>query len=1142
MNKEKLANLFVNGLVKRFDLIARGADTSQNRFVGTRPDEAILCGFLTPGKAYSNSVNDPELADEDPYSMTSIGLELLIDSSKVTDKLDLSVDYSFSSYIRMFPTRKEQQEYGGWKVTFPSDNNHEEEKYTSVIEVWEKFTKSECNRNIPLLKILSQKKFQIDFTEDITKWWNNNINTNPNKYSKRTRIRVTPQNLNSEEAFLTLKASSSKSGNTSNLLDIKPEIDIRTREVPGKPGIIRISIRLINRSKTILPHLREFIDPNLYDVNLEVSIPLLVHHKMVFRELEQSYLYDRSEYATGVNCDVETEINNNTVIFRTKTIPKSEQKRLIPREIEGARPSFIELSANPISILKAILGSMKDYGFNQWQQKIDTLEVNNEKNLTQEMLDANRDFKNFKDNEINEFEEGINLLNSPQYSGNILKCFKLMNEVMSKVVTKGDSWRIFQIVFIVKMLRELASVYFPELKKPTDGKVDILWFAAGGGKSEAFFGLLVWQMLMDRLQGKTFGVTGFVRFPLRLLTFQQLQRLSKVVAEADKIRKKNGFGGEEFSLGYFVGGDTTPNSIDNELHERLKRQKVPKSYRRLIKCPYCNQKEIELEYDSFNRLIKHRCNNCKKLIPIYIVDYDIYRYLPTIVVSTVDKLANLGQQRRFSNLFGRIDRFCPIHGAAYKRNNKTCMASGIKGAVEHPEKCGESLINYGPFKNLSPTLCIIDELHLLREELGTFDGHYETLAMELQQTLGFPKWKIIAATATIEKYERHAEHLYLKSARRFPGPGPSARETFYFKEDVERIGRVFLGVIGVGKKHTPSVSRALTILYKELDNIKKLAEEDVGKACSILDLPLIESIELKEMVFQYEIVLTYVLTRKGSDQVSEAIENRVKNELINGDELRIQTFNSGVDMADMMNAMESIEQVTLDTQINERIRGVVATSIVSHGVDIERFGIMVFAGLPRMIAEYIQASARIGRTFPGISIFVATPQAERDRSVFDRFGKFHEYLDRLVEPSAINRWPEAALERTIPGAVVAYLMHVASFILQKEIYTVEQVLELYGHRECDCLNEDAIIEWVSKALGVEFAPNKADYFEAVKRTVQNVYRQVINASHIIGVENQTNLGPELGAMRNLRDVDDPGLIVIEDINEQNLFWALSRGM
>jgi superfamily II DNA or RNA helicase len=106
--------------------------------------------------------------------------------------------------------------------------------------------------------------------------------------------------------------------------------------------------------------------------------------------------------------------------------------------------------------------------------------------------------------------------------------------------------------------------------------------------------------------------------------------------------------------------------------------------------------------------------------------------------------------------------------------------------------------------------------------------------------------------------------------------------------------------------------------------------------------------------------------------------------------------------------------------------GVIATSMVSHGVDIDRLNVMVFNGMPKSMAEYIQASSRVGRRFLGVVFMIFNPVRERDRSHFRYHGKFHEYLDRMVEPVAINRWSRYAALKTLPGVLMADVLQVAN--------------------------------------------------------------------------------------------------------------------
>jgi hypothetical protein len=98
-------------------------------------------------------------------------------------------------------------------------------------------------------------------------------------------------------------------------------------------------------------------------------------------------------------------------------------------------------------------------------------------------------------------------------------------------------------------------------------------------------------------------------------------------------------------------------------------------------------------------------------------------FWPTVIVSTVDKLALLGQNHRFSNLFGRITAICGKHGATFGKSNELCDAAKLISNGERPAKCGDTPIYY-EFHDPAPSILVQDELHLLNEELGTFDAHY----------------------------------------------------------------------------------------------------------------------------------------------------------------------------------------------------------------------------------------------------------------------------------------------------------------------------------------------------------------------------------------------------------------------------------
>ncbi len=869
----------------------------------------------------------------------------------------------------------------------------------------------------------------------------------------------------------------------------------------------------------------DFVDANLYGVSLAVDVPDNAFVPQLFDELPNSYRYDRTLDGVGVNGAVTSNVADGVRSVSFDPVPQCSTPRLMPRDIGDDPVNFSNLARGDLSGLRVIADAMREYD-SVWLAKIASLSGT-------EREEAERDRLSFQQ-ELNRFEKGVVLLNDTSKPW-VADAFRFMNEAMVRLDSRYATWRLFQIVFIVSALPGLAAVQFPDLLEGEDENdvVDVLWFAAGGGKSEAFFGVIVWQLFFDRLREKDFGVSAVIRFPLRLLTFQQLQRLANLLASAERIRLDRRIAGKPFSLGYFVGKSVTPNKIDDNLHRQLQESGVDPNLQRVYLCPFCREQSVSLRYEAEVRVIEHFCRNgsCEtrgRPLPIYIVDDDIYRYLPSVIISTIDKLALFGQNVRFSNLFGRIDLYCERHGASFAGTNKKMCRAADSVAGDQPPGCDGVVVHRRPFKNLEPSLLVQDELHLVSQELGTFDAHYETAVLEMMRTIGAKPWKIIAATATIENIDHHVYQLYLRRARQFPGPGPEAYESFYYCQSSNRSGRIFLGLLGVGRKHTPAVTRALTLAYLELETARRAAAVDLTGACEQYNTGTLNEAEFKELLFTYELPLTYVLTRKGSDQVAEAIETRVRADVrsVTSDELRIEMFNGGVDVAEMMQALESIRSADASGNPSDRIRGLVTTNIIGHGVDVDRFNMIVFAGFTRDVSEYIQASARVGRTFPGLSIFVPTPQSERDRSVFTRFSKFHEYLDRLIDPSPINRWPVGGAERTLPGILSGYLMSVGSAATGRPISTVEAVLRLYGMENAETLDRDTVVDWVLRSYGADRAPNPASYSAALRVRLQNLYAKITNSQQTsFGLPRALNTF--LGAMKSLRDVDDPAEIFVQ---------------
>lgn len=1127
-------NRFATAVTHRFSEAARGTDDESDRFVKTRPAERILAGFLTPvDNSAANPAgaavvgNDPDVPIDESYEQSHIGFEWAVPRGALGQGLRIEVRVSFHVYVRLIPSFQEAR-----------DNARTRGGVASLVEVWQRFhfggdASAGITETINLDDLFDEGSIVKELGPRVAALWQPVGSTRQDLFVWRSEQSLTPQDIADNTSYASWLQQLRRPVNP-EILAWKPQIDVRAFVSPTEPNSLRVLLRLVNRSDSTDRRREAYVDPRLYAVRLAATVPSQAHTYSEFRSLENSYRYDRRIAAIGINSQPVMQQHGGVVTLTADTVPIVPTPRLMPREIPGGTPHFVDLAdrSRSLPLLNVVLEAMEEYDRTAWADKLAALPDAAER---RDAEDARSVFRA----EIRAFRAGVELL-SAEPESDAAAAFRYMNSAMARAgrsrrrsVTR---WHLFQIVFIVSQLPSLVSA---AEGSGESGPLRILWFPAGGGKTEAFLGLILWHAFYDRLRGKSIGVTALLRYPLRLLTYQQLQRVAWVLGQAEEERLAVGLGGEPFSLGYYVGQSTTPNSISDQQHRELAASGVPSSWQRVFRCPSCGARQVRLRYQTDLRLVEHYCASptCRTRgdrLPIYVVDDDLYRYLPTIVVSTVDKLAQLGQNRRFAQLLGRIEFYCPKHGAAYRGSNaRICAASDDARQGRFNGTCAGDSVVTGPFTSPGPSLHVQDEMHLLREALATFDSHYETTALALQDGINpGAGWALIGATATIAGYREQAAHLYLRDVNRFPGPGPEAYESFYYTVDPNLIGRIFVGVLGVGRTHTPSVARTMALLYAVIERARALATQSLPAARTFVDLPNASSDDICELAFLYEIVLSYVLTRKGGDQVSEAVDTRVRSEIenITGAPLRVETFNGNVEMPQMISVMEEIEAASDAQPLGERVRGVVATNVISHGVDVDRFNVMVFAGLPRQFAEYIQASARVGRHLPGISVLVITPQSERDRSVFDRFEKCHQYVDRLVEPVPVNRWSEPALELTLPGVVAAYLMGLVPIELGSEIYTVNHVQSRFGLRGADALDQDRVTQWVVKAVGANAPEAPADFARVVENLAGRLYGKVTGAAR--DAQNET-LNSYLGAMRSLRDIDEPAWIaLLRDADKQ----------
>ena len=80
---------------------------------------------------------------------------------------------------------------------------------------------------------------------------------------------------------------------------------------------------------------------------------------------------------------------------------------------------------------------------------------------------------------------------------------------------------------------------------------------------------------------------------------------------------------------------------------------------------------------------------------------------------------------------------------------------------------------------------------------------------------------------------------------------------------------------------------------------------------------------------------------------------------------------------------------------------ILATNMISVGLDVSRFNTIIINSMPRNIAEYIQASSRVARDKEGLVLTLHNPFRSRDMSHFERFREFHESYIIMLSQSPL---------------------------------------------------------------------------------------------------------------------------------------------
>lgn len=737
-------------------------------------------------------------------------------------------------------------------------------------------------------------------------------------------------------------------------------------------------------------------------------------------------------YADSAPCAPDAQADE----VRTTTWPLHAQRKLVSNpDLELA---FADLSdpQTLISELVKVQTGMQEY-LRRWDQELASPAWQTDADRLAACQYARAVFQR----EADRFDLGLRAL---QQDPALKQAFAAANQVFARVgKARGRNirtWRLFQLVFQVIHVSALRAreiddpAYLAELDT-----ADVLYYPTGGGKTEAYLGLIAIAMFYDRLRGKKLGITALLRFPLRMLSVQQLVRVGRIVYAAEDLRSQlmadgqTDLDGDPFRLGFFVGSSNTPNRLSNDIsrgetsidwwaRELAQDPKLGVLRRTITEClnPDCPGGEVTLRADVRGVRLLHVCSACGEM-PVCVSDEEVFRYLPAVTVATVDKLAAVGRIPEMSHFTAGPAYRCPDH--AYFTHHKQIWKDGKPSQTADRclagGKCSRSKREYTPVTVYDPVpaLQVQDEMHLLQEELGTFNAHYETLFEHLQRRVGSKKpTKLLAATATVERYEAQVRHLYARRAAVFPAPGWSLEESFYTRLSFD-TQRIYVGAMPMLREVTEFGARVQGLLHREIERLA----DDPQTALNHLGLTTVTTPEqLLAELFNYELSLGYVNSKRDGDAIANKLDAFVHD--FGGDPLVARFLSGDNTLNEIAEVLRRIDEQQPSDSRDQRLRATVGTSVVSHGVDLDRLNMLVMNWMPSNIAGYIQATSRSGRTHVGLVISGYDRAKLRDRSMFHYFLPHHRFLQELVAPVPVNRFAKFAIGRTAPGLVCAIIM------------------------------------------------------------------------------------------------------------------------
>jgi len=627
-------------------------------------------------------------------------------------------------------------------------------------------------------------------------------------------------------------------------------------------------------------------------------------------------------------------------------------------------------------------------------------------------------------------------------------------------ISKNRSWRPFQLAFFLLSIPSLANPLHSDRTEPADALADLLWFPTGGGKTEAYLGVAAFTMAIRRMQGKlgdfdgSRGLAVIMRYTLRLLTLQQFQRATTLICAMESLRREalekgdEALGREPFTIGLWVGNKVTPGTTEDS-HQAIQNIRDPDKFNagssspaQLTSCPWCGTevapgRDIDVDKIAGRTIIY--CGDKKSLcefskgkssrfphpgLPVSVVDEEIYHRPPTMLIATVDKFAMMAWRGPVRTLFGKVSEECPRHGLLWP--DAECTGNH-KVYRAYPASSVKKIRSIRP-----PDLIIQDEFHLISGPLGTMVGLYETAVDELCSWKLEGKTvrpKIVASTATVRKAKEQVNNVFMRQVSVFPPHGLDVGDNFFaVQRSIDlKPGRRYLGVCSPGSSRPAMLIRVYTAFLtaaqglfdrfggaadpymtnvgyfnslRELGGMKRLCEDDVQTRSYRVQMSLVQRPGLAQRRVSNIRELTSRVSSQDIPKYLDQLEVKFKSEFNPGEGKFVCRWKDG------------------DTRA---IDVVLATNMLSVGVDVNRLGLMVVNGQPKGTAEYIQATSRVGRSFPGIVCTVLTWARPRDLSHYETFEHYHATFYKHVEAQSVTPFSPRAMDRGLTGAMLSVI-------------------------------------------------------------------------------------------------------------------------